>query len=204
MKHSRYYLPLLLLLTLTSVSLLAERAPTVRQRSLVELTQKSETIVHGTVIAAAVEQHPALPHLATVVVKLRVADTLKGSADETFTFREFLWKPRASQRDIPPHYQPGQELVLLMLPTSRYNLSSPAGMEQGVFRVTRDKSGQAFAVNGRNNRNLFVGTTQALATRSVKMATSTASAVRNNTPGPVRLDDLSNIIRQLVEAGNAN
>jgi len=41
--------------------------------------------------------------------------------------------------------------LLLLGPTSPYGLTNTVGLEQGRFRILRDKKGEATAVNGRNN-----------------------------------------------------
>ena len=49
---------------------------------------------------------------------------------------------------------------------SRYGLTSPAGMEQGRFRIHRDRTGRTSALNGAGNHRLFAG----LNTRRAKEA----------------------------------
>ena len=43
------------------------------------------------VVSVRMEKHPELTNLDTVVVTLRVRETLKGQAGETFTFRQYVW-----------------------------------------------------------------------------------------------------------------
>ncbi len=52
-------------------------------------------------------------------------------------------------------YRKGQELLLLMNGSSRYGLTSPVGLEQGRFRIQRDRSGREVATNGAGNLRLF-------------------------------------------------
>jgi hypothetical protein len=159
--------------------------------------------VRGRVIEAYIEKHPTLQNLPTVVVKLRVDETLKGSAETTFSFREFLWQGPIGAGEVPQQYRPGQELLLLMNAPSSYGLSSPAGLEQGTFRIIRDTKGNAYALNGRNNANLFAGATQALGARASRLKASAVTMMTANQPGQLALDDLSSVIRQLVEATDA-
>lgn len=187
-----------LALMLAFVPLWGQNGPTVRPRTLAQMTKQAHVIVRGQVVSAVVENHPTLTHLPTVLVTLRVKDTLKGSAAETFTFREFLWTT-ARTRAVPSQYQPGRELLLLMRSPSQYGLSSPVGLDQGTFRILRDKDGKEVAVNARNNRDLFSDTSHALGAKYATLSPTAASAVRTVRPGPVRVSELSEIIRRLVE-----
>src|SRR5205814_2688503 len=118
-------------------------------RGLDELTQEAGTIVHGGIVSVKVEPHPQLRNLMTLVVTMNVADTFKGAAAKTFTFRQYVL-------DLDPQravkqYGKGQEVVLFLMPVSEYGLTSTAGLEQGKFIVSRNTKGKAVAVNGRNN-----------------------------------------------------
>jgi hypothetical protein len=203
MRNVPYRCALFLSLLFGSGALFSQTGPLVLQRNLAQLTQNSATIVRGRIVEAYVERHPTLRNLPTVVVKLRVDETLKGTAETTFTFREFLWQGPLGAGEVPVQYRPGQELLLLMNAPSSYGLSSPVGLEQGTFRIVRDAKGNAYARNGRNNANLFVGATQALGARASRLKASAVSMMAANQPGQLPLDDLSSVIRQLVEATDA-
>lgn len=169
-----------------------------RQLTLAQMTNEASSIVRGQVVSAVVENHPTLTHLPTVVVTMRVTDTLKGSASETFTFREFLWTT-ARTRAVPAQYRPGTQLLLFMRLPSRQGLSSPVGLEQGTFRIVRDQDGKEVAVNGRNNRDLFSGTPQALGSKYAALSATAANTVRSVKPGAIHVSDLSEIVRRLSE-----
>ena len=110
----------------------AQRGAMTVPRNLDQLTDRASDIVRGTVVEARIERHPELTALNTVVVTLRLKDTLKGEARGSFTFRQYLW----DVRDVydAAGYRKGQDLLLLMIAPSRLGLTSPAGMEQGRFR----------------------------------------------------------------------
>jgi len=160
------------------------------------MTQRADRIVHGSVVSARVEPHPQLTNLTTVVITMQVQDTLKGKASSTLTFRQFLWDLR-DQQDAA-RYLKGQELLLFLNPVSQYGLTSPVGLEQGRFRITRDKSGKAFAANGRDNSGLFAGTGDRARAQHMKLSAKTASVVQQTTPGPIPLDDMKQTIRELA------
>ena len=128
----------------------AQRGAMTVPRNLDELTDRAQDIVRGTVVSAHVEKHPELTNLHTVVVTLRVRETLKGAARDTYTFRQYIWDLR--DRYDAAGYRKGQELLLLMNAPSRYGLTSPVGIEQGRFRIQRDRSGRAVALNGARQR----------------------------------------------------
>ena len=170
----------------------AQRGAMTVPRNLDQLTDRASDIVRGTVVSARVEKHPELSNLDTVVVTLRVHDTLKGSAAGTFTFRQYIWDMR--DRYDAAGYRKGQDLLLLLIAPSEYGLSSPAGMDQGRFRIERDRAGREVAVNGTDNLRLFDG----LASADKSVATLTpkqASLAARHRKGPVELAELEAMIR---------
>lgn len=83
--------------------------------------------MRGHVVSARVEPHPEFQNLRTVVVTFQVEEVLKGQADETVTFRQFIWDIR--DRYNAAGYRKGQYLLLLMTKPSPYGLSSPVGLD---------------------------------------------------------------------------
>jgi len=168
-------------------------------RSLDQLTNRAAVIVRGTVISAQVQKHPELTGLETVVVKLRVNETLKGQTGSTFTFRQYIWDIR--DRQDAAGYLKGQELLLMMIAPSRYGLSSPAGLEQGRFVISRDSKGREMALNGHGNMKLFDGISAQVSAKGIPLSPRTSSLVRKHAKGPVELRDLTALIRELTQAG---
>ena len=175
--------------------LAAQRGARVQSRNLGELVSQSATIVRGSVVSAKAEKHPELTNLSTVVVTLRVSETLKGDVRETLTFRQFIWDVR--DRYDAAGYRKGQELLLLMNPTTRYGLTSPAGLEQGRFRVTRDGAGRQVVANGRGNSGLFQGLSDQLKSKRFKVAPHLSTLIDQRQPGPIPLQDLRDLVLQL-------
>ena len=184
---------------LTLVFLAAATAPAFAQqavtipRGLDQLTEEAAVIVHGYVISAKVEPHPQFKNLMTAVVTMRVIDSYKGNPPKTLVFRQYLWDLRA--RLGPAEYGKGQELVVLLRPVSEYGLTSPVGLEQGRFRIMRDRKGQATAVNGRGNLGLFDSVEQRARSRGVQLSPRTTALVRKNGTRPLTLSDLEDAIR---------
>lgn len=177
---------------------LAQRGALTVSRNLDQLTDRSADIVRGTVISARVEKHPDLSGLSTVVVQMRVKETLKGQARGTFTFRQYIW----DIRDIAgaAGYRKGQDLLLMMIAPNQYGLSSPAGLEQGRFHIQRDSTGREFAVNGHGNFRLFDGISTQLAKEGITLSPRSSGLVQQHQKGPVELAELMGLIRELTNA----
>jgi len=174
-----------------------QRGAITRPRNLPQLVEQAAVILRGHVISARVEPHPELIHLSTVVVSMRVRETLKGQAGSTFTFRQYIWDIR--DRYESGGYKKGQELVLLMNAPTRYGLSSPAGLEQGRFRILRDSEGREMAINGYGNAGLFRDLGAQLARKGMRLSPRLSTLTSQDRARPVPLEDLRVLIRQLAE-----
>jgi hypothetical protein len=167
-------------------------------RNIAQLTQQAATIVQGQVLSVRVEPHPQLANLTTVVVTLRVEKSLKGTAASSLTFRQFVWDIRDKQ--TAAGFRKGQELLLLLNPTSVYGLTSPAGMEQGRFQISRDAKGNITAVNGRGNVGLFANVSAQAKQARVSLSSRAATLITQHRSGPVALSDLEEVITQFAGA----
>lgn len=194
----RTYLQVLTALTLVAPAWAQQSALTV-PRNLEQLTDRAAVIVRGNVVSARMEKHPELANLDTVVVTLRVLETLKGQAGERFTFRQYVWDLRDRMDAVG--YKKGQHVLLMMIEPSRYGLSSPAGMEQGRFRIERDRAGREFAINSRNNLGLFDGVGTQMAKQGIVPSPAASNLLAKHRRGPVELRQLTALIRQLAAGG---
>jgi len=161
-------------------------------RSLDQLTEEADVIVHGYITSTKVEPHPQLRNLRTVVVTMSVKDTYKGTSQKSLTFRQYVWD--LDPRRAASEYGKGQEMVLLLGPVSEYGLTSPVGLEQGRFRVSLDRKGQAVAVNGRGNHGLFNSVEDRARARGLHLSARTLATARRDS-GPLPLADLEDTIR---------
>lgn len=175
----------------------AQRGALTRPRNLAELVEQSETILRGRVASAVVESHPQYASIHTVVVTLRVEESFKGAPGSTFTFRQFIWDAR--DRLDAAGYRKGQHLLLLMNRASPLGLASPAGIEQGRFRILRDSAGREVAVNGAANRGLFLNLAPQLDKKGVRLSVEMSRVVAEQPAGPLPLDDLRQLLRELRE-----
>ena len=172
----------------------SQRSALVAPTNIGVLSRQAATIVHGRIVSVKVEPHPELSNLTTVVVTMNVTETLKGGAVKELTFRQFIWDIR--DKYDAAGYQKGQELLLLLNATSQYGLTSPTGMDQGRFRISRDLKGNVSALNGHGNLGLFANLSLPAGT---KFSTKTSSVIARHRGGPVSLDALQEVIGRLAE-----
>jgi hypothetical protein len=168
-------------------------------RNLQQLTERAAVIVRGNVVSAYVEKHPQFTGLHTVVVTLHVRETLKGLAQPTFTFRQYVWDIRS--RMGYTDYRKGDDMLLLMIAPNQYGLSSPAGMDQGRFRIMRDAGGREVALNGHGNAALFEGMTDVAVRPGATLAPASLRLLRTRPAGPIEAASLLGLIRDLVNGG---
>lgn len=185
-----------LLAVLAAAPAFAQRGAMVLPRNLDQLTDRANDIVRGTVLSARVEKHPELTNLDTVVVTLRVTESLKGGAAGTFVFRQYIWDIR--DRWDAAGYRKGQDLLLLLNAPTRYGLTSPVGIEQGRFRIEPDGKGGFTALNGTGNVRLFEGLSGA-ARQGIALSPAGESLVAKHRKGPIALGELESLIRAFGE-----
>lgn len=171
----------------------AQRGAMTVPRSLEQMSERAADIVRGTVVSARVEKHPELSNLDTVVVTLRVRETLKGEARGNFTFRQYIWDIR--DRWDAAGYRKGQDLLLVLNAPTRYGLTSPVGIEQGRFRIQRDRNGGFVALNGTGNLRLLDGVAEAAARNGVALTARQADLVARHRGGAIELGTLMAMFR---------
>jgi hypothetical protein len=194
----RTFLALLALLALLPFGAAGDEALLV-PRNLQQLADRAAHIVRGNVVSAHVEMHPELQGLHTIVVTLRVKETLKGPVRRDYTFRQYAWG--IHNRMGETGYRKGDELLLLMIEPSRYGLSSPAGMGQGRFRIGRDAAGREVAQNGTGNARLFDGMTDAAAPKARAYSAASVRLIESHREGPIEATQLMRLVREAVDAG---
>lgn len=195
---ARRFVPpfLALAFLLPGLSLSAQRGALVQQRNLFELVNQAESVVVGRVVSARLEKHPEFQNLDTVVVTLQVDDTWKGTAGPTLTFRQYVWDIRDKANRLG--YRKGQQILLLLNRPSEYGLTSPAGVDQGRFRLLEDARGRRLALNGVGNRGLFFEMRDPLRRERIELSSSASLLVETHRQGPIALADLKNLVRQMV------
>jgi hypothetical protein len=186
---------LLALMMAAPVSVRGQVTALTLPQNLSELVSQSQLVVQGWVRQVIVASHPTLRNLMTVVVTVQVEDTFKGSAPATYTFRQAVIDRRDLQNKLD--YSAGEHVVLFLIKPSTYGLSSPAGLDQGRFRISQNKRGKLVAVNRVGNIGLF----RAMPAE-IQQDSSLKSATRNllskANPGPMDLQQLKTIVRAIA------
>lgn len=183
--------------SLTPSLLDAQHGPRVIQRNLAELVGDAGTIVHGRVVGVRIEPHPQYTGLKTAVVDLEIVELLKGQSGAPFSFRQYIWDDREAQGKLG--YKIGEEVLLLMLkPHPQTGLSSPAGGDQGRFRVTLDAQGNRVVTNRVNNGALFRGMDPASDSKLQLLNAQTRTMMTQHRGGPIPYDQLKSVILALA------
>jgi hypothetical protein len=126
----------------------------------------------------------------------RVADGIKGvETGETLTFRQVLGFP-ARVAGVP-QYQKGQQVLLFLHGDSRLGLTSPVGMHQGTFSVTRLEDGEPAFLNTLENKNLSKGF-ESRSASDLGITNREMEILRSGQP--LRLSDLRELVSKINQA----
>jgi hypothetical protein len=175
----------------------AQRGALTMPRNLTELSSKADRIIQGRVVAARVEPHPDYHNLKTILITLEVEDALKGGASKTFTFRQFIWDIRDAS-DIAG-YRIGDEVLLFMNRPTSLGLSSPVGLEQGRFRITKDHNGESVALNGSGNAGLMNSVVESGALTISKLSPRSRTSIQSYKQGAISLSALKESVHMLLQ-----
>jgi hypothetical protein len=166
-------------------------------RNLEELVSDAHVILLGRVMEVRSEPHPQYQGLLTVVVTLEVVDVLKGQVPAPFSFRQYALDPRDARSKM--NYKTGEEVFLLLHGAHpQTGLSSPAGLEQGRFRITRDSQGNRLATNGYNNGGLFRNIDPATNSKLQSLDVRARQMITTHASGPIPYDQLKSVIQAFV------
>ncbi len=116
----------------------------VKPMALDQITRQAVRIVHGTVTDIRLGRDQS--GLPATWMQLAVAQTLKGPAAARVTIKQYGVSAPLADGTIArvaglPHYKVGQEVVLFLHGDSNYGFTSPVGLGQGVYRVSRAATG---------------------------------------------------------------
>ena len=170
----------------------------VKQVNLAEMVDLSKDVIRGRVLSVKAEKHPDLQNTETVVITLQVEETLKGTASGQFSFRQVIWN--IFDRGTTVGYKVGEDVVLMLLAPSEYGLSSPAGFEQGRFRVQQDAQGNLTVLNGRSNRGLLANLEASVPELSQRVSSSARVVLQNHREGPISYAQFKDIISGVIAA----
>jgi len=83
-----------------------------------------------------------------------------------------------------------KHLLLILIKSNSYGLSSTAGMEQGRFRISAGGPGKLLATNGYGNAGLFRGLDSQLQSKGLRVPPEVQTMLMKSGAGPVPLEHL--------------
>jgi hypothetical protein len=135
-------------------------ASRVRPINLEEMAQRADRIFVGRCIRVRAEVDRDLGQMVTYATFL-TRRTVKGSAHGTVTIKLLgdQIEDDGPSRGVEgvPRFREGEEVVLFLYGDSGRGLTSPVGLGQGKFVVSRDKQGKRQAFNALGNETLLRG-----------------------------------------------
>jgi hypothetical protein len=163
--------------------------------NLAYLSQRADVIMRGRVVKVVQEPMPGYPNIPTVAVTISVDQSLRGTTEKTYTYREVLFgmKPKTGKRA----YSVGQQLLLFLPSPSQYGLSSPIGIGQGRFHIASDSGGRATVMNEHSNAGLFRDVDKA-ARKAGKQLTASQLRLTATERGPVELNEFVSLVKSLT------
>lgn len=128
--------------------------------NVAQLLRNADRALVGKCISVSTEIDKKLGKPVTIAT-FTVTQRIKGNIGNEVTIRQFGGKREGSFPLLisgMPSYKEGEEVILFLYGVSQYGFSSPVGLLQGKFLVTKDKTtGKRVAINGIRNANLFDG-----------------------------------------------
>ncbi len=165
--------------------------------SLSQMTAQAGRIVVGHVLSSVDHSIPA-PGGGSIPITqytISVSDTLKGKHAKTIVVRHVRMENKlfivgkgkgASAKSEFPSYKADEDVVLFLTAESALGLSSPVGLTQGVFRVTKDVEGKPVSlVNGLGNAGLLEG----MSSKSMKLRKG----------GPASYTEFVSVVKEIVK-----
>jgi len=164
----------------------------IREANLSEMVASADRVFYGQCLSAETGTEPSTG-LQVRSYRFRVFDGLKGvGPGETVVVRQ-LAGAAGGPLNVPGmiRYQKGQMVLLFLHKNSRLGLTSPVGMNQGLFRAKRRGDGELGFVNAVSNRNL-THNLSASAAREIGVDPDEMQEMKSGEP--LRL----NVLRELV------
>jgi hypothetical protein len=176
-------------------------AVSVRTLNLAEMVTLSDRVFLGRVVSVA-ERYDSRLSTPVTTYTFRVIEGIRGAdTGETVQVRQ------AGSRDGGyssiaglPVYRKGQEFLLFLHGNSRFGLTSPVGLLQGVFRAVDLPGGWRGYVNGVDNRNL--GMSGQYVHKSLSPEPGEVSPGRSTKAAPVTIRMLKDFVLEMEEKGS--
>lgn len=129
-------------------------AISVKTLNIQKMVQLSDRVFYGRCLSAVDSAEETLGY-SVRVYRFLVLEGLKNTQEgQIVEFRQLA--PRGRGINIPgmPQFSKGQSLLLFLHGTSRLGLTSPVGLQQGIFEPEELETGETAFTNGYGNRNL--------------------------------------------------
>lgn len=170
---------------------------TVRTVNFAEMISLSNRVFLGRCVKALPLVNEA--GLPVMEYTFEVAEDFKGTkVGQPLVFRQ-LRTPSGGMKGLPgvPGFKAGQEAVVFLHSDSRIGLTSPVGLQQGVFAVQRDNRAEPALLNSLGNQNLGASMTDS--TRQT-MGLSSSDLGRLQESGPIPLSTFRKLFRRIAES----
>mgnify|MGYP000880109906 FL=1 len=169
------------------------QAASVRPLTLDQLIDQSTTVIEATAVANRSERDEKTGFIVTYTT-FAVKDVLKGTAEKTHVIKQIggvvPGEGMAYKVSGIPKFTEGQDYVVFLAGVSTIGFSSPIGLGQGRFMITRGADG-AKVSNGRDFRSMTAGTDNLVLPPTTAKALATATV-----PVPqMGLDEFKQLVR---------
>lgn len=156
--------------------------------NLEQLSTRASLIFYGTVISNQVKKDSRSGQIVTFT-EFEIIDLIKGNTASRHTIKQLGGHLKESDIKFQvhgvPQYKVGNQYVIFLPEKSSLGFSSPLGLHQGSFSVTKINDDKVIS-NGRNISSL-----QSSSKRNVLLPL----AVIANNPSQARLEDFINTVR---------
>lgn len=169
------------------------QAASVRPLTLDQLIDQSTTVIEATAVANRSERDEKTGFIVTYTT-FAVKDVLKGTAEKTHVIKQIGGALPAEGMGFKvsgiPKFTEGQDYVVFLAGVSSIGFSSPIGLGQGRFIVTRGADG-AKVTNGRDFRSMTAGTDNLVMPPAMAKSLATATVPVNQ----MALDEFKSLVR---------
>ena len=168
-------------------------AASVERINLFEMVRAADRVFWGRCLQAETGRE-ASTGLPVTTYAFEVIRGIKGThAGESIQFRQLSGGPTGAIRGLP-EFSRGQEILLFLYPDSRLGLTSPVGLDQGMFRVGKGGREGRTVLNRVGNANLL-HRSNAMQIRGSTLSAEEQAALR---PGaPISLDRFESVVRRI-------
>lgn len=175
-------------------------AISVRPVNLTEMVLSSDRVFLGKVVGIA-EIYDSRLSTNVTVYTFSVLEGIRGTkTGGTVQVRQIGGHSR-KYSPVPglPVYRKGQEVLLFLHGDSRFGLTSPVGLSQGVFRAVDMPDGRKGYFNETDNRNLDMASQPAY--KSIPPVSAESGSGRSSDPGPITIEMVKNFVEDIGEKG---